>query len=62
MRFHTKFKMNLHHEHFPKALKKYTPFPKFIPLFSISRVRTNGEAHMRLSLLLVFMESEFSCQ
>ena len=35
MVFDSKFKINLHHEHFPETLEKYTRFPKFTLLFSI---------------------------
>ena len=56
----SKFKVNLNREHFPEALEKYTRFPKFTLLFSISYVRINGEALMRLSLLLLSIESKLS--
>ena len=42
--FDSIFKINLYHKHFPEALEKYTRFPKFTLLFSISYVRINGEA------------------
>ena len=44
MAFDSKLKINLHHEHFPDTLEKYTRFPKFTVLFSISYVRINGKA------------------
>ena len=44
MESESKFKINLYNEHFPEALNKYTRFPKFILLFSISYVRINREA------------------
>ena len=37
-------KINLYHEHFPDTFEKYTGFPKFTLLFSISYVRINGQA------------------
>ena len=59
MRFDSKFKINLCHEHFPEALEKCTHFPKFTLLFSINYERINRDAYMRLSLLLLSTESEF---
>ena len=44
MVFDSKLKLNLCHEHFPDTLEKYTRFPKFTLLFSISYVRINGKA------------------
>ena len=41
--FDSKFKISLHHEHFPEVLEKYTRFPKLTLLFSIIYVRINGE-------------------
>ena len=43
MDFDSKFKINLHHEHFPEAFEKYTRSPKFTLLFSISYVCINGK-------------------
>ena len=40
----SKLKINLYYEHFPDTLEKYTRFPKFALLFSISYVRINGKA------------------
>ena len=36
MVFDSKLKINLYHEHSPDTLEKYTRFPKFALLFSIS--------------------------
>ena len=44
MVFDGKLKINLYHEHFPDTLEKFTSFPKFTFLLSISYVRINGEA------------------
>ena len=50
MAFNSKLKINLYYKHFHGTLEKYTRFPKFTLLFSISYVRINGE-DMRESLL-----------
>ena len=44
MAFGSKLKINLYHEHFLDTLEKYTRFPKFTLLFSISYVSINGNA------------------
>ena len=36
MIFNSKFKINLYNKHLPETLEKYTRFPKFTLLFSIS--------------------------
>ena len=43
MAFGSKLKINLYHEYFLDTLEKYTRFPKFTLLFSISYVRINGK-------------------
>ena len=42
--FDSKFKINLYHKYFPEIFEKYTRFPKFTLLFSISYACVNGEA------------------
>ena len=44
MLFDNKLKINLYREHFSDTLEKYTRFPKFTLLTSISYVSNNGKA------------------
>ena len=59
MSFDSKFKINLYHEHFPEAFENFTRFPKFTLLLSISHVRIDEVAYMRLSLLLLSVAPKF---
>ena len=45
MGFDRKFKINLHHERFPEAFEKYTRFPKFTLLSTISYVCINRKLY-----------------
>ena len=59
MGFYSKFKISLYHEHFEnevESFEKYSRFPEFP--FQYSVLRINGEAYIRLNLLLLSMESK----